>query len=192
MQGLSATNTHQLYDCTNIIPDQQPQPNDSNVHIVCSDDSTCSKKKKNDSLELFVLESYQNICINQFYNIYVDAVNSAGKNNPVLVKRAFNEYITSIEDNYLRKADRDFCDTREQTTCNLNNQLTVAKHKDHDMDHMTTLGNEFYALFKILDMVLKNESTKKRDIVVLTPCRVFLLHSVIKRKYGVDLDFRYA
>lgn len=134
------------------------------------------------------LEIYQNKTLSEFYEIYLNMSNNTQKPDPELIKRSFEDYINFVESKYVTNIGHSFCDNNYDKCEPLLTNDTII-HKSHTKEHLDMLGIEFYALFKILDMVWKGEMIKKKDIVCLTPCRVFLLHSVIKRKFGEDLYF---
>lgn len=130
----------------------------------------------------------QNNKIDVFFDMYMYAINNVGKVDPELLKRNFDDYIETVELKFLNNIDYAFCDTNDvQPSCALG-KYKANKHPDHDVEYLNELGDEFYVLFKILDVMWKNEEILHKDIEYLTPCRVFLMYSVIKRKYNVELD----
>ena len=143
----------------------------------------------NSSFSIKSPKVFQNQTIHDFYEMYLDAVENIGKVEAGLLKRAFDDYLEFVDCDYVRNISKSFCDNYPYESEMQISDTCVDIHKDHPVEVVSALSTEFYVLFKVLDKVWKNEVIKKKDIVFLTPCRVFLLHSVIKRKFGEDLDF---
>ena len=120
--------------------------------------------------------------------MYTHAINDAGQIDPELIKRSFDDYINIIEQRFLQKLDYAYCDKSDSMPVCFRGDRRAQRHLDHLDSQINELGDEFYILFKILDMTWKNQEILLRDVEYLTPCRIFLLYSVIKRKYNAELD----
>ena len=164
----SETNVYDLEESKDLPTNSIPVP--GNLH------------DKND-LELFQSKSFLS-----FYDMYHKLVNSLDKVDPQLVKRSFDDYIDRVESQYIKGISHIFCNESEEKEKQYQSIAKIIRHHDHSEHHLKVLGYDYYVLFKVIDMVWKNESIKKHDILLLTPCRVFLLNSLVKRRFKEELE----
>ena len=133
-------------------------------------------------------EEFQKHTIEDFYFIYINSVSECSKYDPDLIKRSFDDYEKFVNPNYIKNINKSFCNYFPNEG-GLSDLIDVERHPDHATTLFKTLTPEFYILFKVLDMLWKNEHISKKDVLYLTPCRVFILCSIIKRKFNEVLDF---
>lgn len=164
-----------------------PSPNNNTDKSNC--DSTKNRSKNSEATQMYV-DGYQQQQFHNFYNSYIEVLENINISKPELVKRSFEQYMDVIEDNYIEKMNGNICNKiKELTNDNINNVIPVEYvHSKNEM--LETLGTEFYVFFKILDLHWKQRDVKKKDILLLSPCKIFLLQSIIKRKYNDELDFK--
>lgn len=137
-----------------------------------------------------VIEEYQQKYIYNFYDSYVDALDNVRNTKPELLKRTFENYMESVENSYISKIHTDMCEKMEKNNMQSLSETTVRLHKDHDMDSLKTLNFENYVLYKILYVNWVNEHIKKDDVQLLSPCRIFIIQSIIKRRYQESIVFK--
>lgn len=137
-----------------------------------------------------IIEDYQQKYIYNFYDSYMDALNNVKDTKPQLLKRTFENYMESIENTYIKNVHEDMCTKLAEKNQQNLTATTVRLHKDHSMSHIKSLTLENYVLYKILYITWVNEVVKKDDTQLLSPCRIFIIQSIIKRRYQESVVFR--
>lgn len=135
-------------------------------------------------------EKIQQQSIHDFYNMYLHAIENIEELDISLLKRSFDDYLEFIDKDYIKNINKSFCDSFPYETEALCEPIKIKTHPDHVPELVNALNPEFYVLFRVIDLIWKNEAIKKKDILYLTPCRVFLLGSIIQRKFHESLHFR--
>jgi len=152
-------------------------------------DSSQDRSKTSEMTHMFV-DNYQQEKLHDFYNSYVEVLENINISKPELVKRSFEQYMDVIEDKYIEKMTDDICGKIKDAT-NEATEVVIPVELLHETSEMyDALGTEFYVFYKVLDMHWKQQDVQKKDLMLLSPCKIFLLQSVVKRKYGDELDFK--
>lgn len=124
------------------------------------------------------------------YNNYMNALENP-EGNPLLIKNSFDCYINLIYNTYVRKIDGKTC-RKIQKLRNPNQNFDFVKfdplHKS--IFNKKNYPPEFYHFFKILEYVWKHKDIKQNNILLLSPCKVFILRSLILRKFEIQLDLK--
>lgn len=150
-----------------------------------------TKNRSNDSNDLnLYVDGYQQSQFHDFYNSYIEILENINVAKPELVKRSFEKYMDVVEENYIEKMNETVCSKIKKLTNDTIDIIVPVEYKHPNNDIVETLGTEFYVLFRILDMHWRQLNIKKKDVLLLSPCKIFLLQSIIKRKYQDELDFK--
>lgn len=164
---------------------------DTDTNSTIEKDTKTPLETNHDRSNNLMSECTQTESIHTFYEEYLHAISHLNAMDLELVKRNFDNYINSVEIGYLENIDKNFCDNYRPPEFCKKGSARIERHADHSEDYIESLTEEFYALFKVLDMIWKNEAVRTKDILFLTPCRIFLLNSILKRKYEEALDIEY-
>lgn len=136
------------------------------------------------------VDGYQQQQFHDFYNSYIEVLENINISKPELVKRSFEQYMSIVEDKYIETMNDKVCDKINKFTNDTIQSIVPKEYMNSKCEIGSTLGTEFYVFFRILDLHWKKQDVKKKDILLLSPCKIFLLQSIIKRKYNDDLDFK--
>jgi len=144
------------------------------------------------SLETLVSkpEQLQQKSIQDFYENYIVQLDNIKNIDTSLMKRTFDEYLESVDADYVKNISSAFCEDYLYNNIEYDDLTLIKKHPDHSDLYYKSLAPEFYIILKVFDILWKNEHSSKKDVVFLSPCRVFLLRSVVKRKFDEELDFQ--
>ena len=137
-----------------------------------------------------IIDTYQQKQIYDFYSSYMEVLDNINVSKPELVKRSFENYMAVVEDNYIDKINDNLCQKIKDIHEKDINSLVPVEYTHPDNDVAKVLGMEFYVFYRVLDMHWKMLDVKKKDILLLSPCKIFLLYSIAKRKYQEELDFK--
>ena len=151
--------------------------------------TTKNRSKSHNDANLIV-DGYQQKQFHFFYNSYIEVLENIKISKPELVKRSFEKYMDLVEENYIDKMNEDVCQKIKNIHDNPINSVVPIEYTYPNSDIVEALGIEFYLFYKILDMHWKMLDVKKKDILLLSPCKIFLLQSIVRRKYQDELDFK--
>lgn len=162
-------------------PDRSPNEENVGMNV---------QRKKDIKEEDILIDEFQQKTMNRFMNTYTNILDNAKDVLPELLKRTFEDYMNSIESNYISKMNSELCDRISYLTKQDFSNTKIDLHMDHDKSHFEKLQPENYMLFKLVTVVWKGERVKERDIRLLTPCRLFILQSLVNRKFNIKYIFR--
>lgn len=125
--------------------------------------------------------------LKKYYDNYLEIIQTP--TDPKLLKRTFEDYMKIVNAKYIQKVTPKTCKKLDQKYIKPNfKNLTL--DKSHKPVFLKELDSGYYVFFKIIDFIWKHKKVLKKDLKTLTPCKIFILRSLIKRKFGEEIDFR--
>lgn len=117
------------------------------------------------------------------YDNYLDALDNVKNIKPDLLKRTFDDYHDHVENEFTQKMNEDMCRRLAEISNCHDLDSNVKLHQNHNESMLKVLGAEEYVFFKVLYMHWVREELERKDICLLTPCKLYIFQSLIKRKY---------
>jgi len=151
---------------------------------------TKSSVSENQISSIEDIEAFQIKIIDQFYDMYKSLSLSVGKIDPSIIKKSFDNYIYQVEQKYTKNISQIYCDEEDLKKGYKETFKKPLEDEKLVCDQIKTLGYEYYALFKVMDKLWKNYHIELTDVLYLIPCRVFILDSLVKRKFGEHIRYR--
>ena len=140
---------------------------------------------------IFIEDKQQESILN-FYTSYVDCLDNIRTTKPSKLKRSFDAYISMVEENYIQKMKKTVCDLYKREFGMDIDGFSVKKHPDHPDSMFKVLNDEFYMLFKVLYIHWVGDELSKKDLQLISPCKVFMTQTIMIRKYDERITFKSA
>ena len=125
------------------------------------------------------------------YDNYLNALDNLKNNKPDLLKRTFDDFHEKVENEFTKKMNEDMCRRLAEISNCVDIDVNVRLHESHTEQMLKVLGSEDYVFYKVLYMHWAREELEKKDIMLLTPCKLYIFQSLIKRKYDKIHTYSY-